>query len=143
MTIDELVLRSGDSDLLELKYDCNKNLLEFTLDVDDLDQDISFEVVTKEVRFGNLNIRNKNCHLRLISLLEELSTNNGIYIPSTDFGEFMNETRKGYNLAYGKRITEISHILILTGSDIFFIASIENKEAIKFNEPKLESSLLK
>ena len=39
---------------------------------------------------------------------------------------------KVINLAYGKRITEISHILILTGSDIFFIASIENKEMVNF-----------
>ncbi len=134
MTIDELVSKTGDSELLELKYDCAKNFLEFILDIDVLDQVISFEVVTKEIRFGNPSLKIKNCHLRLISLTDNLSTANDIYIPSVDFGKFMNETRKGFNLAFGKRVTEISHILTLIGSDIFFIAAIENKNAILFRE---------
>ena len=48
----------------------------------------------------------------------------------------MQETRKGFNLVYGKRVTEVSHLLSLVGSDKLFIAAIQSKEAIRFFEAK-------
>lgn len=136
MTINELILKTGDSELLDLKYDCNRNVLEFTLELDVLDQEFTFEVVTKEFRLGNLNLRNRNCHLELVNLSDKLTIANNVFVPASDFGKFMQETRKGYNLAYGKRISEIGYLLTLTGSDNFFMATISSLEAVKFNEKK-------
>lgn len=133
ITLDEIIGKSGDSELLELKYDCAKNLLEFTLDMDELNAKMSFQVVTREIRFGKVDLDIKVCRLELISLKDELSVNSGIYVPSTEFPKLMDETKKGFNLVYGKRISEISYILSLIGVGKIFVASIESKEAIKFS----------
>lgn len=134
ITLDEIIGKSGDSELLDLKYDCAKNLLEFTLDMDmdEFNTKMSFQVVTREIRFGKVDADIKVCRLELISLTDELTINNGIYVPSNDFPKLMQETKKGFNLVYGKRINEVSHILSLVGVGKIFVASIENKEAIRF-----------
>ncbi|MBP7282734.1 MAG: hypothetical protein KBA66_14220 [Leptospiraceae bacterium] len=136
MELEELISKTGDSELLELKYDCNKNLLEFTLELDVIDETFSFEVVTKEIRFGTIPERNRICYIQLLDISDKLATANGIYMPASDFGKLMQETRKGFNLVYGKRVTEVSHLLSLVGSDKLFIAAIQSKEAIKFFEAK-------
>lgn len=134
MELEELISKTGDSELLELKYNCNKNLLEFTLELDVIDEIFSFEVVTNEIRFGTIPPRNRVCFIQLIELSDKLATANGIYIPASDFGKLMIETRQGFNLVYGKRVTEVSHILTLIGADKLFIAAIQSKEAIKYFE---------
>lgn len=134
ITLDEIIGKSGDSELLELKYDCNLNLLEFTLELDEINTEMSFQVITNEIRFGKIDSDIKVCFIQLIDLSGQLATANGIYIPATDFGKLMQETRKGFNLVYGKRVTEVSHLISLIGSDKIFIAAIQSKEAIKFFE---------
>lgn len=131
MELEELISKTGDSELLELKYNCETNLLEFTLELDIIDEMFSFQVVTSEIRFGKIPTRNRVCYIKLTELSDKLTTANGIYIPATDFGKLMIETRQGFNLVYGKRVTEISHILSLIGSDTLFIAAIQSKGAIK------------
>lgn len=132
ITLDEIIGKSGDSELLDLKYDCAKNLLEFTLDMDELNTKMSFQVVTKEIRFGKVDSDIKVCRLELISLTDELTINNGIYVPSTDFPKLMQEIKKGFNLVYGKRISEVSHLVSLIGVGKIFVASIESREVIRF-----------
>lgn len=134
ITLDEIIGKSGDSELLELKYNCAKNLLEFTLDMDELNAKMSFQVVTREIRFGKVDLDIKVCRLELISLADELSVNNGIYVPSTEFPKLMQETKKGFNLVFGKRISEASHLLSLVGIGKIFVASIESVGAIRFFE---------
>lgn len=132
ITLDEIIGKSGDSELLELKYDCAKNLLEFTLDIDELNTKMSFQVFTREIRFGKVDSDIKVCRLELISLNDELSVNSGIYVPSTDFPKLMQETKKGFNLVFGKRVSEVSHLVSLVGVGKIFVASIESREAIHF-----------
>lgn len=133
MDLEELISKTGDSELLDLKYDCKTNLLEFTLELDVIDKKISFTVFTKDIRFGSGIKKNKNCHLELIELSGKLETANGIYIPASDFGKLMIETKKGYNLVYGKRVIEASHLLVLNGSDLYFIAVIEKQDGVRFS----------
>jgi hypothetical protein len=95
---------------------------------------MSFQVVTREIRFGKVDLDIKVCRLELISLKDELSVNSGIYVPSTEFPKLMQETKKGFNLVFGKRISEASHLLSLVGIGKIFVASIESVGAIRFFE---------
>ncbi len=57
-----------------------------------------------------------------------------VSVPSSDFSKLMQETKNGFNLVYGKRISEVSHLVLLIGVGNIFVASIESREVIRFNK---------
>jgi len=57
-----------------------------------------------------------------------LETKNGVYVPSNDFVQMMDETRRHYNLAYGLRTSRYQKIIRFDGA--FTIAFVPESELI-------------
>lgn len=109
ITLEEIISRSGDSTLLGYFFD--NGLLEVRLEHDELDQILTLRIPTDFV-YGralpkDTNDNILNCRLELIRLTDVLNIEKGFYVPSLDFGGFMQEVRQGFSLAYGHKVSEV------------------------------------
>ncbi len=68
----------------------------------------------------------KNCHIELISLINELDVENGYYMPEKEFAKIMKSCKRGLNLAYGMKSTEESYLFSITGYIRLVICIIED-----------------
>lgn len=115
---EKIIQNSGDS-ILE-KYCYLDGVLTIDLDLPELDKKVKIRIRTDSLLFNNYYLEKKEdlyrtCRLEFQELLNILSIENCIYVPSNDFGKLMNETRLSYNLAYGKKTSEVKYLFSLTG----------------------------
>jgi hypothetical protein len=128
MRINELVTRSGDSKLIS--YHFSNGVLEVSLEIDDIDDLIVIKIPTNFVHGEKFQEQDKifaTCRIDLIELGKILDSTNGYYIPNSDFGKMMKETRGGASLAYGQncakfkwlfRVTGYSHLISCLSEDL-------------------------
>ncbi len=105
-TLDKILYNSGDS-ILE-NYHYSDGILVIDLDLTEHDKKVRVSIKTDNLSFNNYYYVEKKeslyrtCRIEFQELLNILSIENGIYVPSKDFGRLMGETRLKVNLAYGK-----------------------------------------
>lgn len=120
MELEYIIRNNGELNLENYIY--SGGTLEIDLDLTELDKKITIKIKTNNLSFNNYYIDKKEelyktCRIEIKELVNNLSIENGIYIPSSNFGKLMNETRSNYNLAYGKKSTELKFIFSLVGYD--------------------------
>lgn len=118
MHLNFLIKNSGDSTLKEYSY--SKGTLDLTLDVYDLDKLIKISIKTDRLAFEGFytnhdNDTHKTCWIELMQVSKVLQVENGHYIPSKIFGNYMKEVRANYYLAYGKEATDSLYLFSLVG----------------------------
>ncbi|SDD43426.1 hypothetical protein [Niabella drilacis] len=115
-----IVENSGDS-ILE-NYNYSGGVLMINLYLSDLEKKVLIEIRTDEMSFKNYYLDQaeelyKTCRIEVQALSDILSVENGIYVPSGNFGKFMNEKKTNRHLAYGEKITAKKYIFSLVGYD--------------------------
>lgn len=70
------------------------------------------------------------CNVNLSTLPEVLNINNNIYVPSESFGQFMNESRNGFNLAYGLSTKIFKYLLFVKGQSLIFSCVLEDTKKL-------------
>ncbi len=133
MKLKDIIKTSGDS-YLE-KYEYSKGVVTLQLELDELDRKILISIKSSLMAFNVPEISERayrTCFLELIELSDVLRSNNGIYIASEEFGQFMREKRENLNLAYGLREKENRFIFSLSGSEKLISLIIRNEEDISF-----------
>ena len=118
MTFADVVSNSGDSVLKSYAY--VEGRLQLVLVLDENDQKVALSLPTDYLAFAGAALENKEsnyrtCFLALEDLSQVLSVENGVYVPAAGFGQFMQQTRANYHLAYGKKAAEWTHLLSLVG----------------------------
>lgn len=122
-----LVNISGDSTLLDYKY--QSSILELILELDELDEDFELKIKTNIVR-AILPKQAKpifyTCRLELLNLSEQLSQQNGYYIPHSNFGQMKRQVNTGVSLAYGLNINEAKWCLNVIGYERLISCIVNN-----------------
>ncbi|MGC4129626.1 MAG: hypothetical protein QM564_08730 [Bergeyella sp.] len=118
INLEYLIKNSGDS-ILE-NYSYSKGILALILNIEELNKKLKIKIKTEYLSFNNFYIGKneelyRTCRIELEDLTKVLSVENGIYLPSINFGKMMNESKSHYNLAYGKKISELKEIFSLVG----------------------------
>ena len=137
MKITELVQHSGDSDLLAYTYQHGR--LTLVMDINDLDQSVTISVPTQRLYGKELtNEISYSYHLRLSKVSDHLTQTNGMYMPASEFGRFMQETRSGLALAYGMRSHEAAYVLTVHSSTLICACIIADPDLVdvKFEEER-------
>lgn len=132
-----LINKSGDSILEEYSY--SDGFLEVIIDVTEIDKKFRLIIKSSDFSFGSFYIDNqedvyKVCRIEIQELSEMISIQNGIYVPPNSFERVMQESRSKYNLAYGKRASEVKYIFHLTGYDKLVSCLISDTNSIKIEE---------
>ncbi|NMH87388.1 hypothetical protein [Flavivirga algicola] len=120
MNLKNIIDNSGDSVLEEYFY--SKGILTIALDVTELEKKIKIEIKTGDISFSNYYLEKKEelyrtCRIEIQELSSVLLVENSFYVPSKTFGKLMTESRLDYNLAYGKKNSDIKYIFSLVGYD--------------------------
>lgn len=131
--LDEIINNSGDS-ILE-KYSYSEGTLTIDLDLTELDKKVKIRIRTDSLSFNDYYLNKKGdlyrtCRVELQELVNTLSLENGIYVPSKDFGRLMSETKLRLNLAYGKKSSEIRYIFSLVGYDRIITCTVRDLACI-------------
>jgi len=137
MSLEELIDRSGDS-IIE-GYTYSDGILNIALYIAELEKKLKISIRTETMSFNSYYLQQKNivyrtCRIEVQVLLDILSVNHNIYIPSNIFGKLMNETKLNYNLAYGKKISEMKYIFSLVGYDRLLSCVFTDLNSIEFKE---------
>ncbi len=127
----------GDSIIKDYSYvDGNLSII---LILDDNDKKINIVITTEHLSFNNFYLSKKEqayktCRVQIEDLAEILSIENGIYIPKNTFGEIMKESKSNYNLAYGKKTSEVKYIFSLSGYGRLISCLINRLDEISIKE---------
>lgn len=114
ISIKDLAAKSGDS-ILDF-YEFRNGALRIDLKVDELDIDLRIHILTHVVRAIEIPSGFRaTCRIELTELENNLGTQNGFYIPSSDFGKMMNEAKLGLSYAYGEKSQEVKWLFTLVG----------------------------
>ncbi|MGE0328172.1 MAG: hypothetical protein AB7K71_19655 [Polyangiaceae bacterium] len=117
MDLDAAIVISGDSKLRSVTFD--GSLLTLHLENSD---DVNIVVRTQVATLISDRSEFHVCHLHWDDL-SELDTQHGIWVPPQDFGKLMQHTRKGRQLAFGRRSSTSSGLLCLVATGRFLPAS--------------------
>jgi hypothetical protein len=134
-----IIDNSGDSILEEYSY--SKGILTIIMDITELEIKVKIKINTDRLSFDNAYIDKKEelyrtCRIEIQELLNVLSTENNIYVPSSDFRKLMNESKSNFNLAYGKKISEIKFIFSLVGYSKLISCLLSDLNSITIEEIK-------
>lgn len=132
-TLDKIIHNSGDS-ILD-KYSYSDGILTIDLDLTELDKKVKIRIRTDSLSFNDYYVNKtedlyRTCRIEFQELLNILSLENSIYVPSKDFGRLMSETRLRLNLAYGKKSSEIKYIFSLVGYDRLITCTVSDLACI-------------
>ncbi|KQS46336.1 hypothetical protein ASG38_11015 [Flavobacterium sp. Leaf359] len=132
--LEYLTQNSGDAILQEYSYS-EENLI-IVLTLDEIEQDIKLTIKTEAVSFDIFPLEKKHtpfrtCRIKIENLSDVLATEKGYYTPNSNFEKLMDETRKNYNLAYGKKSTEMKYIFSLVGYGRLLSCLLSDIEIIK------------
>ena len=96
------------------------------------DEDVFITVRTDTIRLdvSDDHTLMRYVYLRLTYLADILNQEHGIYVPSSDFGHMMQETRKGASLVYGRRLSEVKWLLSVVGSHAPVICTVRAPEDV-------------
>ncbi|WP_299183606.1 hypothetical protein [uncultured Chryseobacterium sp.] len=131
--LDKIIYNSGDS-ILE-KYSYSDGILAIDLNLTELEKKVKIRIRTDNLSFNDYYVNKKEdlyrtCRIEFQELLNILSLENSIYVPSKDFGRLMRETRLRLNLAYGKKSSEIKYIFSLVGYDRLITCTVSDLACI-------------
>ncbi|MGJ1446713.1 hypothetical protein ACR79S_12380 [Sphingobacterium spiritivorum] len=132
-TLDKIIHNSSDC-ILE-KYSYSKGILIIKLNLTEIEKKVKIGIKTNSLSFSDYYLNKeedlyRTCRIEFQELLTILSSENGIYVPSKDFGKLMSETRLRLNLAYGKKSYEIKYIFSLVGYDRLITCTISDLSCI-------------
>jgi len=118
MKLGSLINESGDSILKDYNY--VGGVLIIVLYLDELGKYVNVAIKTDCVSINNFYLNKeedfyRTCRIVVEELLKVLSVENGFYMPAKTFDKVKKESRFGYNLAYGKKMSEIRYIFSLVG----------------------------
>jgi len=134
LTFEELIAKSGDAFLQEYHY--SEGFLSLVIEYDDDDTEVQFQIKTDFVKFNvknEINPITRTCRLEITDLAKNLTIKNGYYVAANDFAKFMNETRKGLNLAYGKKAEDTHFIFSVIGYEPLIICTSNHLTDINFS----------
>ncbi len=133
ITFEELVARSGDSQLLE--YQFSNGLLTISMDIDNIDESVIINVSTQFVYGEKISSDYdvlKTCRLELVELNNLLNIENEFYVPNYNFGQMMKEVKSGASLAYGRKYSEVKWLLNVVGYSRLISCLISNLENVSW-----------
>ncbi|MES2702265.1 MAG: hypothetical protein V4649_06475 [Bacteroidota bacterium] len=118
--IEDIVKNSGDSTVD--KYSYSEGALILELDLTEVERKIRITIKTAILSFSNDYFEKndsvyRTCMIEIQELADVVSTENNIYVPPKKFADIMKDSRLNYNLAYGKRKSDIKYIFSLVGYD--------------------------
>jgi len=115
-----------------LKFHYEFGLVQFVVRLYDNDEILKIKVKTQRIysSFCSNDPHNNTAVFTplLEDLTQQLAVENGVYVPSKNFGQFMQETRSNLNLAYGLRCSQYQKIVRFFGD--FTVAFIPEGEWI-------------
>lgn len=132
ISLEELLYISNESVLKDYHYSDGR--IRLRIEIDELDSDIILSANTNCLALNipeQNNLASRTCHLELVYLSEILDTENGIFVPKSNFGDFMQQNRQHLNLAFGLKQTDYQFMLSLTGSYKLVSFVISNKEDVQ------------
>ena len=140
-SLNNIVNSSGDSILREYSY--SKGILSVTLNLTEFDKYVKFSIKTDYLAFDNFYIEKNEylyrvCRIEIQELLEVISVENGFYVPSNTFSKLMKEAKLNYNLAYGKKTSELKYIFSVKGYGQLISCLLFDLNSIKMEEIYLE-----
>lgn len=126
----------NSSDSVVESYFYSGNFLTINLTLGDLDKTIKLKIKTDSLSINNFYLEKKEelfrtCRLELRMISEILNIKNNFYMPPNEFENIMKESKQKYNLAYGKKSSEIKYILYLIGYDILLACLIKDFDCIE------------
>lgn len=106
MNIFELSKQSGDSKLLSYVY--AGGILKIDLELDDSEINVQLLIESDLVYFNHSLLEHPDdikraCFIKFVESKGLLGTNNGYFIPSSDFSKVMKECGRFYNILYGSK----------------------------------------
>ena len=110
------------------------------LEIEAIDETIQFAFKTHRAELDipeSENLAFRTCSIEFTALEELLDIENGIYIPKSEFADFMQQNRQHLNLAYGLRQRDYRWILSFKGSSrlaSFIIKTEHDIEITSYNE---------
>lgn len=131
ISIDELISKSGDSELV--KYTYSNGRLSIEIELDELDKlgvlgiftnTISSDCTLKE------SLSSRTCYMVLVEVNNVLNVKNGYYVPPAQFSTLMKHEREGINLAYGKKNNQVKYVFQIRNSEVLLACLVKNKEDI-------------
>ncbi|HRI48380.1 MAG: hypothetical protein IPK11_00325 [Ignavibacteria bacterium] len=129
----KVIDNSGDS-ILE-RYFYSNGVLIVELDLSEIDKKARLTIRTDNLSFNNFYLGEdkelyRTCRIKFQELLNILSLENDIYVPSKDFGKLMKETRLRLNIAYGMKFSEIKYIFSLVGYGSLITCTVSDLDCI-------------
>ncbi|RSO56455.1 hypothetical protein EA756_11195 [Acinetobacter lactucae] len=128
MSLLEIIKNSDNSKLLDLS--CDQDEITLTIARDYLDKIIRITFPFQNF-FSSFSSKSDGiCFLSIENIKDSLNVENGVYIPSTDFGDFMYDVREGNSSGYGLRESKFKIFFKVIGS-FKVVIPVENFEKIK------------
>lgn len=128
MSLLEIIENSDDSKLLDLS--CGQDEIMLTIAHGNFDKTIRITFPFHN-SFSSFSSKSDGiCFLSIENIKDTLNVKNGVYIPSTDFGDFMYDVREGNSSGYGLRESKFKIFFKVIGS-FKVVIPVENFEKIK------------
>ncbi|MFW1842788.1 hypothetical protein ACG9YY_07505 [Acinetobacter pittii] len=128
MSLLEIIENSDDSKLLDLS--CGQDEIMLTIAHGNFDKTIRITFPFQNF-FSSFSSKSDGiCFLSIENIKDTLNVKNGVYIPSTDFGDFMYDVREGNSIGYGLRESKFKFFFKVIGS-FKVVIPVENFEKIK------------
>ena len=128
MRLLEIVETSNDSKLLNLS--CDQDEIRLIIAHDYLDKTIRITFPFQNF-FNNFASKSDGiCFLSIENIKDTLNVKNGVYIPSTNFDDFMYEIREGNSSGYSLRESKFKIFFKVKGS-FKVVIPVENLKKIK------------
>lgn len=133
INLQQLINKSGDSKLLNYEY--QSGILKFTLEMDELDCDITIEIITNTLKTEPIKGENKilqTCRLELTDLATVLQAENNVFVPHKDFGRFMQEIKSNVYLGYGYKTKAKVWLFSIVGYQRLISCIVEDLNSIRW-----------
>ncbi len=146
LELNYIIENSGDSNLEN--YDYSGGILTIALELGEISKKVIIRIRTEIMSFQNYYLDKpedyflRTCRIEIQELSSILSIENGIYVPSKDFGKIMNETRLSLNLSYGKRVSEFKYIFSLVGYDRLITCIVSDLDCIDILDKEKEVTIM-
>lgn len=124
----EIIKSSDNSKLLDLS--CGQDEIALTIAHGNFDKTIRITFPFQNF-FSSFSSKSDGiCFLSIENIKDILNVKNEVYIPSTDFGDFMYDVREGNSSGYGLRESKFKIFFKVIGS-FKVVIPVENFEKIK------------
>lgn len=134
MELEDLIKKSGDSELIDFSYLNGKLLI--TLELYQLDVKVRFHIHTgtlysrPEVLI--MPISDRTCYIKLVRLNDVLDKINGFYMAPAELEDLIKDGKAGINLAYGKRDNTAKYLFQIRSAQVIIACLVGSKEDIQY-----------